>query len=440
MADDAPKPEGVRPDGRIDWTRLHVWQIQWVRDLLLIFTIVGIIWLGYRLSVVTVPLLVALALAYIVEPTVKWMERRRIASRQGAALFIIVFGALLVVLPVTLGLGYAAAQGVKLASSITARVDELVASVNNPEDEGLRERLPADSWRRIRDYVVEQERLRKLAETNALNSDIEGPPPPEARPSDMYNAAMWVAKQLEKNWQAIGTRALQAGGGAIGGAFAVVRSVGGTLFGVFLTAFFFYFFCTGWGRVLAAWQQLIPPGSHHRLVFLLGRMDRVIAGFVRGRVIVCLCLTTVYTLGYWAVGVPAPFLVGPFTGILTLIPYAAGFSSPVAMLMMWLDPGGADWQNQWWWIIGGPLLVLGIAQFLDDWILTPMIQGKATNMDVPTVLFASIAGGSLAGIYGLLVAIPVAACIKILLEEVLWPRVREWIQGRAKDPLPGPKT
>jgi predicted PurR-regulated permease PerM len=50
---------------------------------------------------------------------------------------------------------------------------------------------------------------------------------------------------------------------------------------------------------------------------------------------------------------------------------------------------------------------------------------------------AILAGGSIAGIYGMLLAVPAAACIKILLKEVLMPRIHEWTEGRASDPLPG---
>ena len=57
-------------------------------------------------------------------------------------------------------------------------------------------------------------------------------------------------------------------------------------------------------------------------------------------------------------------------------------------------------------------------------------------MDTPTILFASLAGGLLAGVYGLLVAIPVAACMKILVREVVWPQFKAWAEGRADDPLP----
>jgi predicted PurR-regulated permease PerM len=57
-------------------------------------------------------------------------------------------------------------------------------------------------------------------------------------------------------------------------------------------------------------------------------------------------------------------------------------------------------------------------------------------MSMPTILFASIAGGALGGVYGLLLAIPVAACLKILAKEFLWPRVEAWVKGEAADILP----
>ena len=132
---------------------------------------------------------------------------------------------------------------------------------------------------------------------------------------------------------------------------------------------------------------------------------------------------------------PAWLLMGPVMGALVLVPYGQGVGAPVAMLLMALQPA-AGFQGEWWWIVASPLVLLTIGQFLDDYILTPKIQGKSTNMDTPTILFASIAGGTLAGIYGLLVAIPVAACLKILLREVFWPRFKSWAEGRERDFLP----
>jgi len=108
---------------------------------------------------------------------------------------------------------------------------------------------------------------------------------------------------------------------------------------------------------------------------------------------------------------------------------------PISIALLWLEErtgfrGGVAWT------LGAPVVFYFIGQALDDYVWTPLIQGKSTNMDTPTILFATLAGGALMGVYGLLLAIPLAACIKILLEEIFWPRFQEWIAGRRPDFLP----
>ena len=58
-------------------------------------------------------------------------------------------------------------------------------------------------------------------------------------------------------------------------------------------------------------------------------------------------------------------------------------------------------------------------------MLTPIIAGKATNLDPVTIFVAVLAGGSVLGAYGMLLAIPVAACIKILLSDLVIPKLKE---------------
>ena len=82
------------------------------------------------------------------------------------------------------------------------------------------------------------------------------------------------------------------------------------------------------------------------------------------------------------------------------------------------------------------MLVFAIVQALDGWLLTPLIAGKATNLDPVTIFVAVLAGGSVLGAYGMLLAIPVAACIKILIQEVLLPKIHAWTRGEVDDPLP----
>lgn len=412
------------PSNGQDWRKLHLWQIQPLRDVLVIAAVFGVLWLGHALRVVTVPLLLAMALAYLFEPLVGILEARKWLSRKVSAAMIILLAGALILVPVAVGGSFAVVQGVKVTQRLVTNADTLVRSVDQPGDVVLRAELPEGAWREARDYLVEHRNKRLDDDAASRGAD-----------SDFARLLEFAVASARENAQAIGKQLLSVGGGAVFVAVGTVNWIVGAAFGAFLTAFFFFFICTGYGKVLEFWRGLIPERRQGQVIDLLGQMDRVIAGFVRGRLTIAFILMLYYTLGYWIVGVPAPLILGPAVGLLTLVPYGAGVGVPVALVLMWLDPASGV-RGEWWWIVGGVLAVHGVQQILDDYVLTPRIQGKSTNMDTPSILFASIAGGVLAGFYGLLLAIPVAACVRILMREVFWPRFKAWSEGKAKDLLP----
>lgn len=401
----------------IDWQRTHLWQIQPVRDMLLVLGVFGLFYLGDLLSVVTVPMLLALALAYLFEPVVRRMTRVSWISRQGSAAFIIAAIVLAVLIPITIGAGVALVQGVDFTSRLAANVAELNASVAAPQDSELYRALPNDSWRSIRDFLVEQSQ--SADETGALVSAF-----------DRFVA--WVTS----NSQIIGERALSTGVGAVSAVLGILTRVSMIGFAAFLTLFFFFFFSTGYAKVLDFGENLLPNKEKPEILRLLGKMDRVIAAFIRGRVVIAIIQSVTFTIGYFLAGVPAAFILGPITGVISIVPYAALISLPIASILLYLEPNFIEWQDAWWWSIFGPMAVYFPLQALDDYVLTPMIQGKETDMETPAILFASIAGGALFGPFGLLLGIPVAACVKILLNEIVLPRVHAWTRGEAEDPLP----
>ncbi|MDX2131695.1 MAG: AI-2E family transporter [Planctomycetota bacterium] len=534
------------PREQDDWKNLHLWQIQPVRDGLVFAGVFGIVYLGYVLRVVTVPILLALALAYLFEPLVGWLARRGSVRRPVSAAAIIVLAAVVIVVPAVAGLVAGGVQASQAARSIAGKVDLVYRSTQHPEDTALLTALyaPAErakpsgervsnAWVDLRNWLVEQERRagleRQISGSNSTadpeqrkTPDGEGTPgdkqpddkPPgdapggtrpdgtRAEPADgasgdaerrrepvveggapgepaadappgdageppekpkpeltnpgapatggsivesavaellppeaAYAAAQWLIRWMKANVEAIGQHALEAGGGAVGAVGGAVGWLGRVAFGGFLTAFFFYFFVVGYDHVLRFGRELVPKTNRGRVLDLVHQMDRVIAGFIRGRLTIATILTLYYIIGYWIIGVPAFLILGIVVGVLTLVPYAAGIGIPAAILLLWLSAQDGV-QGTWWWILGAPMVVHSLQQLLDDYFLTPRIQGKSTNMDTPTILFASIAGGVLAGFYGLLLAIPVAACIKILLKEVFWPRFKAWSEGRASDFLP----
>jgi predicted PurR-regulated permease PerM len=64
-----------------------------------------------------------------------------------------------------------------------------------------------------------------------------------------------------------------------------------------------------------------------------------------------------------------------------------------------------------------------VVQFIESWLLTPWVQSQSMEMSAVTVLIVVFIGGAVGGFYGLLLAIPLAACIKILLQELVLPQL-----------------
>ncbi len=470
---DQNQPEGGpgegKPGAENPWQALHLWQIQPVRDVLMVAGVLALFWLGAKLSIVTVPLLLAILFAYLFEPVVRQMVRISWMTRRLAALVLIFFFGFVIVLPASVGLALGAAQGVAYAAGVASNIDSVFKSSAEPDNTELYDDLPGDFWRSVHDMLVEWRRtgegdeiLRDIGESlrgeegdspdeedqergeererDQATADDEGPTFRQAVTGEREHGALI---ELALNWtranaEAIAGRAVRTGAGAVEAAFSGLISIVSFAFMLFLTAFFFLFISPGFKGVIDFGRSLVPEKSRDRVEDLVVQMDRVVSGFVRGRLTIAVILSVYLTLGYAAVGVPAPLLLGPLVGVLSVIPYLGMIGLPITVVAMLLEPGPLffEFQSTWWWAIIGPYVIWQIAQVGDDYFLTPVIQGKSVNMDTPTILFAVLAGGALAGFYGVLVAIPVAACLKILVREVFWPRFERWAKGEEKDFLP----
>lgn len=463
----SPQPSVPAQRSPNDWRRLHLWQIQPVRDLLTLACVFLVVWLGYQARLVTVPLLVALLLAYLFEPFVRWVTRGGRVSRKGAAMGIIAAIALAVVIPLSLGVGFAVVQGVGFAAGLSQNIRLVLASVDKPDDQHLAAQVRGESWKQIRNWLVEHKHDGGGPAAPQDGAPGSLPPMPEApapvdtghpagqgpaaaadaaaggidasetSPARMIKTLMtWVEQNAAGIASAVGKTAVGSGAQAVEVVLGTFASIGGLLFRLFLSMFFFFFFCTGWGRVLAWAEKFIPHSGKYRWMQIINRMDRAIAGFVRGRLTICAIEAVFMTIAFWFIGLPAPLLLGPLVGALFIVPFMPALMVPVNMLLLWLQSDAAGFRAEWYWIVFAPVVCHVCGQILDDYILTPRIQGENTDLEMPTILFSSLAGGALAGVYGLLLAIPVAACVKILAKELLWPRIEKWVRGEVVDPLP----
>ena len=477
-------PQGEPAPG-LTWRDLHLWQIQPIRDILLVLAVFALVDLGYRISIVTVPLLLAIFLAYLFEPLLRRMANLSVMGRQisrkVSAACIIVTATIAIVTPAIVAGGFAVTQGLTYANELVGDIDAVIESSGADKEHMAKEDEYRDTVR-----VQREERAQlELAYEEAIErGETPDPLPPAPEPdealiaqlelereavrelyeglpndawrqlhnwlvdvraeteteSDTANAVNIALNWLRNNAESIASRAADAGKGAVDAAWGTLLSVGKLGFMAFLTAFFFFFISSSWGKVIEFGQGLLPERNKGRIVELVGMMDGVVSGFVRGRIIISAILIVYFSIMYWLIGAPAPLLLGLLAGLLSVAPYISLLALPITIGAMLLQPPAEplffSWQTQSWWAVLGPFIVYQIGQVMDDYLLTPAIQGKSVNMDMPSILFATIAGGAIAGIYGVLIAIPVAACVKILLREVFWPNFRAWARGERTDFLP----
>lgn len=437
MAKPRPSPADTQPGTDVPAARLHLWEFQPVRDALVIAALIALVWAGYAMRAVTVPLLVALALAYLFEPLVARITRDpRVSRPMAAGGIVLTFGLVVVVslailVPLAIGEAISFARDLRQGrfhDPLMKLREQVPADYRDPFDRAIQWLMPGVEV--DQEPAPEDGRVAPALPSNSLAESDDA-----ARIREIVRDELAARDRDEPAIAEVPWIKLARGSGeAVASLLAAVLQLGLL---AFLIPFYFFFFSVSYPAVLNFGRELIPVSSRPRALDLISKMDRAVAGFVRGRIVISLLIGLMLAIGWSICGVPYAIVLGFVIGIFSMVPYLGGIGIPLAVGFLWIKEMNQppDEQMSVLWIVGGPVLVFAVMQLVETYILTPVIAGRATNLDPVTILVAVLAGGSIGGVYGMLLAIPVAACAKILLTEVILPRIRAWAQGRASDPL-----
>ncbi len=185
---------------------------------------------------------------------------------------------------------------------------------------------------------------------------------------------------------------------------------------------------------LPGWRISLPNYVPHeqRAVALrvVRRISESISAFVRGRVVVCAIVGALTAIGWAVLGVRLGILAGLAVGALTLVPLANVMALVPVLAMSAVEC--ATGAHGWAWLLA-VLGVYAVGQLAES-ILNPLIVGDAVQLDLLTMIIALTVGGALAGFAGLVLAVPVAATLRILGEEVWLPRWRAWAERQPDAP------
>jgi predicted PurR-regulated permease PerM len=193
------------------------------------------------------------------------------------------------------------------------------------------------------------------------------------------------------------------------GLFSLV-DVTASLLDLLLIPFFVYYLLVDYGAMRAQLDRLIPP--RHRAVAstLISRINFVISSYVRNQLVIALVMGILYAIGFAVARVPLALSIGLLSGLLNFIPYLGTLTGlTLSLSFVALDGGGIA-------RILGVIAVFIIVQSVEGYYLTPKLLGGSLNLHPMWVLVGLMIGGSLFGILGIILAVPVIAIAKVALD------------------------
>ncbi|MCG5243250.1 AI-2E family transporter [Azospirillum doebereinerae] len=334
----------------------------------------------WLLSSILLPFVAGMAIAYLLDPMVDRLERLRLPRWAGTTL-VLLFFLLMLVLFVLLLVPLVQGQVTHLVE-VLPQYATIVRERTLPALDRLLHRLPP----------ADVERLRAAAGNYA--GDMAG----------------WIATLV--------TRILSSG-----------MAIFDVLTLVFITPIVAFYLMRDWDVMVAKVDSWLPRRNIATIREQAREVDATLSGFVRGQATVCVVLGLFYALALSAAGLDFGLVIGLVSGLLSFVPYVGtlfGFVASTGLALLQFDE---------FWRVG---LVVGIflfGQAVEGNVLTPKLVGDKVGLHAVWVMFALLAGGSLFGFVGVLLAVPVAAVIGVLTRFALGRYLSSgYYQGQTPEP------
>jgi predicted PurR-regulated permease PerM len=358
-----------------------------VRLIVFAGALAAVLTLVIALRDILFPLFLALAIAYVADPAVNWFERR--GRSRSAGTFAIAL--LLVLLATGFFLYLIPAIGAQVRH-LEERLPQYAARIRGqllPWLAGLEQRFP-------KQYAEIQVRARA-----ALS---------EQMPRIAGDATAWL-------------------GHVLGSLMNLVLFL---LDLVFVPVFAFYLL-VDLPKIKRKVRELIPLPYREVVLARMHELDAAISSFVRGQLTIAAILAVIDAVGLMLLGVPLGLVLGLLAGLANIVPYMSLVVGVVpALLLSWAEDQS-------------PAKLLGVVgifaggHLLEGMFLSPRILSKSVDLHPVWVLLSIIVGGSLFGLFGMVLAVPTAAAIQVFLRHGMESYRRSRIyQGDGLPEEPGP--
>ena len=333
--------------------------------------------LTYLLRGVIVPLFLAFLLAYALDPVVGKLSRLGLPRAVGA-----------VVVMLSIAAGFA----LLLVYAVPLFLDELRAAATDFPDqvESLERRVEPWMW-------------------NALHLKV---------PHSLAELGHAVGERVAAELPSMLSTAALALFGTLSYLMVLLSALIVPVFALYLLIDF--------DRIVRRLGDLVPRRWHPGTAEIARQVHVTLGGYVRGQLTVNLVLAALYAMALRLVDLRLAVPIGILTGMLAFVPYIGFFTGlGLAMAMATLDWHGVGA------LLAVPAVML-LVQLLDAMLVTPRIVGRSVGLAPLEVLITMMASASLFGFLGVLLAVPLGAVVKILLQRAVKAYMRTEFYRRAR--------
>ena len=381
-------PPPTEKQAKILWTSITALAVGILLTLIAAL-LLGVAWVANTLSSVLIPLAIAGIVAYLLDPLVDWFNKKRSMQRQSAIILVFTIALMLVgglvasIVPALIG------QATKLTTEFPKKAkvfQQKVSNLASPDTSNSSTNASPDTvW-----FETSKEWAKSVGLTNEKAREITV--------SAVSKISAWLLEQLKK-----------------------VTSLFGFLAGLALVPVYVFYFLLEKRSIKRNWTDYLPVRESKvkdEIVFVLHSINDCMIVFFRSQVLVAMCVGTLLTVGFLALGLDYAILLGVMAGLLGIIPYlgvALSIIPAFILSMVQFVPDG-DWLK--------PILILvwfAAVQAMEGFFISPKIIGDRVGLHPLTIIIAIMIGTTLlGGIVGGVLAIPLTAVLRTLMFRYVW--------------------
>ena len=335
-----------------------------IRGIISVLIIIGILYLVNYLSGVLLPFFIAWLLAYMIYPLVTFFQYKLKVKNRVASIFI----AMLVLLT-TLTLAF-----VVLVPPIIDEFGKVKELLTTYFIEGTQQaHIPGT----IANFIKENINMAQVQ--NALNEE---------------NITNMIRSILPKAWNI----------------FTQSVNIIASILAAFIVLLYTFFILLDYEAIGSGWIGLVPKKYRETSIRIVNDVKDGMNRYFRGQALVAFLVGVLFSIGFVIIDFPLAIGFGLLIGLLNMVPYLQLIALVPTVLLALLK--AADTGENFWWILACALIVFCVVQVIQDGFIVPKVMGKITGLNPAIILLSLSIWGALMGVVGMIIALP---CTTILL-------------------------